>query len=67
MFFILYGAISFGLNAYIEIANKGVLEMKDSGYEIFTYYSSIVTYMLAYKDRKIYGPAFKLTNYLSYM
>lgn len=67
MFLVICGAISFGLNAYVKTVNDGVIEMKDSGHGIFKYYSSIICYMIVYKDRKIYDPKiFKLGPYQSF-
>ena len=63
VFLFICGAISFGLNAYVKTVNDGVLEMKDSGHGVFTYYSSIICYMIIYKDRKVFGPMFNISRY----
>lgn len=35
--------------------------------QIFTYYSSIITYVLAFKDRNIHGALFNLSRYDKYV
>lgn len=53
IFLVLYGLATFALNLYISIMNKGVVEFKQTGYEVFTYYSTVNMFMLAYKDKNI--------------
>lgn len=40
--------------------NKGIIELKNSGYEIFQYYSTVNMYLLVYKDRNILKDDFKI-------
>lgn len=66
VFLVLYGLAAFGLNLYASIINKSIHEYKESGYEIFQYYSAININMIAFKDRAILKGQFTPARYTAY-
>lgn len=66
IFLILYGMASFGLNMYTSLINKQIIAFKDTGHDIFQYYSAINIYYLSMKDKSISQSKYDPSRYAAY-